>query len=58
MRGRARCQLGRLLRTKLETARAWALKELFQHFWTYKSWSGTPATFLDYLDLARLAQPH
>ena len=37
VRGRARCQLGRLLRTKLETARAWALKDLFEHFWTYKS---------------------
>ena len=37
VRGRARRQLGRLLRTKLETARAWALKDLFEHFWTYKS---------------------
>jgi transposase len=37
VRGRARCQLGRLLRTKLVTARAWALKDLFEHFWTYKS---------------------
>ena len=44
VRGRARGQLGRLLRTKLDTARAWALKDLFEHFWTYKSWSGTPAT--------------
>ena len=37
LRGRARAQLGRLLRTKLLTARAWALKDLFEHFWTYKS---------------------
>ena len=37
VRGRARRQLGRLLRAKLETARAWALKDLFEHFWTYKS---------------------
>ncbi len=37
VRGRARAQLGRLLRTKLETARAWALKDLFEHFWTYQS---------------------
>jgi|SRR5208282_555506 len=37
VRGRARRQLGQLLRTKLETARAWALKDLFEHFWTYKS---------------------
>ena len=37
VRGRARVQLSRLLRTKLETARAWALKDLFEHFWTYKS---------------------
>jgi transposase len=47
VRGRARTQLGRLLRTKLETARAWALKDLFEHFWTYKSvrYAGV---FLDY----------
>jgi transposase len=37
VRGRARGQLGRLLRAKLETSRAWALKDLFEHFWTYKS---------------------
>jgi transposase len=37
VRGRARGQLSRLLRTKLVTARAWALKDLFEHFWTYKS---------------------
>jgi len=29
VRGRARSQLNRLLRTKLVTARAWALKDLF-----------------------------
>ena len=28
-------------------ARAWALKDLFEHFWTYKS-AGTPAEFLDF----------
>jgi transposase len=37
VRGKARRQLGRLLNTKLVTARAWALKDLFEHFWTYKS---------------------
>jgi transposase len=37
VRGKARRELGRLLRTKLTTARAWALKDLFEHFWTYKS---------------------
>lgn len=37
VRGKARSQLGRLLNTKLVTARAWALKDLFEHFWTYKS---------------------
>jgi transposase len=47
VRGRARCQLGRLLRTKLETARAWALKALFEHFWTYKSVRHA-GDFLDY----------
>jgi transposase len=33
----ARRELGRLLNTKLATARAWALKDLFEHFWSYKS---------------------
>jgi len=47
VRGRARCQLSRLLRTKLETARAWALKDLFEHFWTYKSVRHA-GDFLDY----------
>jgi transposase len=47
VRGRARVQLGRLLRTKLVTARAWALKDLFEHFWTYKSVKHA-AQFLDY----------
>jgi transposase len=47
VRGRARGQLGRLLRAKLETARAWALKDLFEHFWTYKSWKHAGA-FLGY----------
>ena len=37
VRGGAKDQLRRLLRTKLVTARAWALKDLFEHFWTYKS---------------------
>jgi transposase len=37
VRGKARRELGRLLSTKLTTARAWALKDLFEHFWTYKS---------------------
>ena len=37
VRGQAKRQLGRLLCTKLATARAWALKDLFEHFWTYKS---------------------
>jgi transposase len=37
VRGRARRELSRLLNTKLATARAWALKDLFEHFWSYKS---------------------
>jgi transposase len=47
VRGRARAQLGRLLRSKLVTARAWALKDLFEHFWTYKSVRHA-AQFLDF----------
>jgi transposase len=37
VRGRARRELRRLLNTKLVTARAWALKDLFEHFWSYRS---------------------
>jgi transposase len=37
VRGRARRQLNALVASKLATARAWILKETFQHFWKYKS---------------------
>jgi transposase len=37
VRGRARRELRRLLNTNLVTARAWALKDLFEHFWSYQS---------------------
>lgn len=47
VRGRARVQLARLLRTKLVTARAWALKDLFEQFWTYKSVWGA-SRFLEF----------
>ena len=47
VRGRARVQLARLLCTKLVTARAWALKDFFEHFWTYKSVGGA-ARFLEF----------
>lgn len=42
VRGRARQQLNALVASKLATARAWILKETFQHFWHYKSltWAG------------------
>lgn len=42
VRGRARQRLDLLLRSKLATARAWMLKESFQHFWKYRSvtWAG------------------
>lgn len=47
LRGRARAKLESLLASRLATARAWNLKEAFQHFWTYRSvhWAGG---FLDY----------
>jgi transposase len=47
VRGHARIKLKALLASKLATARAWDLKECFQHFWHYKSpaWAGA---FLDY----------
>jgi transposase len=37
VRGHARIRLHQLVRSKLATARAWILKEAFQHFWTYRS---------------------
>jgi len=47
VRGRARQKLQALLASKLQTARAWELKEAFAHFWKYHSvlWAGA---FLDY----------
>lgn len=47
LRGRARQKVNALLASKLATARAWELKEVFFHFWDYKSvtWAGA---FLDY----------
>jgi len=47
VRGRARQKLQALLASKLQTARAWELKETFGHFWKYRSvtWAGA---FLDY----------
>lgn len=46
VRGKARQKLNQLIASKLDTARAWELKEAFLHFWTYKStlWA---AGFLD-----------
>lgn len=42
VRGRARQKLDALLASKLQTARAWELKEGFAHFWKYRSviWAG------------------
>ena len=37
VRGRARQKLIALIASKLETARAWELREAFLHFWKYKS---------------------
>jgi len=37
VRGKARKKLDALLASKLATARAWELKEIFAHFWKYKS---------------------
>src|ERR1019366_4754169 len=37
VRGKARKKLNALINSKLDTARAWELKEAFQHFWKYKS---------------------
>jgi len=42
VRGHARVKLHALLKSKLATARAWNLKDAFEHFWHYKSvtWAG------------------
>jgi transposase len=37
VRGKARSRLNALVASKLDTARAWILKETFQHFWSYQS---------------------
>ena len=37
VRGKARQRLNAIVTSKLSTARAWVLKESFQHFWTYRS---------------------
>ncbi|HEV8495155.1 MAG TPA: transposase, partial [Candidatus Angelobacter sp.] len=47
VRGRARRELAALLRSKLVTARAWTLKDLFERFWNYKS-PKYAAVFLEY----------
>jgi len=36
VRGHAREHLDRVIHSTLKTARAWALKDAFAHFWTYK----------------------
>ena len=35
VRGKARARLDALVHSKLQTARAWCLKETFSHFWTF-----------------------
>lgn len=47
VRGKARCQLNALVASKLTTARAWILKEAFEHFWSYRSLTWA-CYFLDY----------
>ena len=47
VRGRARQQLNTLVASKLATARAWILKETFEHFWSYRSLTWA-RYFLDY----------
>ena len=47
VRGRARQQLNALVASKLTTARAWILKESFEHFWSYNSLTWA-RYFLDY----------
>lgn len=44
--GRARKRLNTLIFSKLATAKAWILKDTFQHFWTYRS-VHCAARFLD-----------
>jgi hypothetical protein len=37
IRGKDRVRLKEVIKSKGATARAWLLKEGFQHFWTYRS---------------------
>ncbi|MBL9179431.1 MAG: ISL3 family transposase, partial [Verrucomicrobiaceae bacterium] len=46
VRGKARSRLNALIRAKGATARAWMLKESFEHFWSYRS-LGWAMSFLD-----------
>jgi transposase len=46
VRGRAKQRLYGLVCSKLATGRAWMLKETFQDFWRYRSWTWA-AAFLD-----------
>ena len=46
VRGKALQQLKAMAASKLGTARAWILKEIFQHFWSYRSLTW-PCYFLD-----------
>jgi transposase len=43
VRGKARRQLNLLVASKLATARAWILKETFDHFWSYRSVTWAPS---------------
>jgi transposase len=47
VRGKARRQLNALVSSKLATARAWILKETFEHLWSYRSLTWA-RYFLDY----------
>lgn len=46
VRGKARARLNALIRAKGATARAWMLKESFEHYWSYRSLSWASG-FLD-----------
>lgn len=46
VRGKARARLGALIAAKGATARAWMLKESFEHYWSYRSLSWA-SNFLD-----------
>lgn len=53
LRRRVETEFRHLLEQDLQTGTAWALKENFDHFWSYQSWGWATRFLLDWVELAR-----